>query len=32
MLLYPLTVFEIQKWYQNEPKSNGVYQEIIYLR
>ena len=22
---YPLTYFEIQKYYENEPKSNGVY-------
>ena len=25
MPLYPLTNFEIQKYYQNEPKCNGVY-------
>ena len=25
MTPYPLTNFEIQKYYQNEPKSNGVY-------
>ena len=25
MLLHPLTDFEIQKHYQNDPKSNGVY-------
>ena len=25
MLPYPLTNFEIQKYYQNEPKFNGVY-------
>ena len=25
MSLYPLTNFEIQKYYQNEPKFNGVY-------
>ena len=25
MLPHPLTYFEIQKYYQNEPKSNGVY-------
>ena len=24
MLLHPLTNFEIQKYYQNEPKFNGV--------
>ena len=24
MLHYPLTYFEIQKYYQNEPKFNGV--------
>ena len=25
MPLHPLTCFEIQKYYQNEPKVNGVY-------
>ena len=25
MQLHPLTNFEIQKYYQNEPKFNGVY-------
>ena len=25
MLPHPLTSFEIQKYYQNEPKFNGVY-------
>ena len=25
MLPYPLTNFEIQKYYQNEPRFNGVY-------
>ena len=25
MLLHPLTNFEIQKYYQNEPKFNGVF-------
>ena len=25
MLPHPLTNFEIQKYYQNEPKINGVY-------
>ena len=25
MLLHPLTNFKIQKYYQNEPKFNGVY-------
>ena len=25
MQFYPLTNFEIQKYYQNEPKFNGVY-------
>ena len=25
MLPYPLTNFEMQKYYQNEPKFNGVY-------
>ena len=36
MLPHPLTNFEIQKYYQNEPRFNGVYSfafilEIIYL-
>ena len=25
MLPHPLTIFEIQKYYQNEPKFNGIY-------
>ena len=25
MLPHPLTYFEIQKYYQNEPRFNGVY-------
>ena len=25
MLLHPLTYFEMQKYYQSEPKFNGVY-------
>ena len=25
MLPHPLTTFEIQKYYQNEPKFNGIY-------
>ena len=31
---HPLTNFEIQKYYQNEPKFNGVYSrhKIIYLK
>ena len=32
MLPPPLTNFEMQKYYQNEPKFNGVTQEIIYLK
>ena len=38
MLLYTLTNLEIQKYYQNEPKFNGVYSrnnlpktKVIYL-
>ena len=31
MLPYPLTDFEIEKYYQNEPKFNDVYSKIIYL-
>ena len=30
--LQPLTNFEIQKYYKNEAKFNGVFQEIIYLK
>ena len=29
MLPYPLTNFEIQKYYQNEPKFNGAYSRNI---
>ena len=29
---HPLTNFEIQKYYENEPKFNGVIQEISYLK
>ena len=29
---HPLTNFEIQKYYQNEPKFNGIYSEVIYLK
>ena len=30
---HPLTNFEIQKYYQNEPRFNGVIEiEIIYLK
>ena len=29
---HPLPNTEIQKYYQNEPKFNGVIQEIIYLK
>ena len=32
MLLHPLTNFEIQKYYQNEPKINGVYSKNNYLK
>ena len=28
----PLTNFEIQKYFENEPRFNAVFQEIIYLR
>ena len=28
---HPLTNFELQKYYQNEPRFNGVFQEISYL-
>ena len=31
MPLHALTNFEIQNYYQNEPRFNGVFQEIIYL-
>ena len=29
---HPLTNFEIQKYYQNEPRFNDVFQEIICLK
>ena len=29
---HPLTNFEIQKYYKNEPRFNGVFKEIIYLK
>ena len=29
---HPLTNFEIQKYYKNEPRFNGVFQGIIYLK
>ena len=29
---HPLTDFEIQRYYKNEPRFNGVFQEIIYLK
>ena len=29
---HPLTSFEIQKYYQNEPRFNGVYCRDIYLK
>ena len=32
MLLRPLTSFEIQKYYQNEPKFNGFYSRNIFLK
>ena len=32
MLHYHLKNFEIQRYYKNEPKFNGVFQEIIYLK
>ena len=32
MLPHPLTNFEIQKYYQNEPRFNGVIPEIIYKK
>ena len=31
MLPHPLTNFEIQKYYQNEPKFNGIYSSFIYI-
>ena len=32
ILPYPLTNFKIQKYYKNEPRFNGVFLEIIYLK
>ena len=32
MTPHPLTNFEIQKYYQNEPKLNGVYSRNVYLK
>ena len=29
---HPLTNFDIQKYYKNEPRFNGVFLEIIYLK
>ena len=29
---HPLTNFEIKKCYENEPKVNGIYSEMIYLK
>ena len=29
--LHPLTNFKIQKYYQNEPRFDGIILEIIYL-
>ena len=29
---HPLTSFERQKYYQNKPRLNSVFQDIIYLR
>ena len=29
---HPLTNFEIQKYNENEPRFNGVFREIIYLK
>ena len=28
---HPLTNFELEMYYQNEPRLNGFFQEIIYL-
>ena len=28
---HTLTIFEVQKYYQNEPKFNEIIHEIIYL-
>ena len=32
MPLHPLTNFEIHKYYESEPKFNGVYSKMIYLK
>ena len=32
ILPQPLTNFEIEKYYKNEPRFNGVFEEIIYLK
>ena len=32
MLLHPLTNFEIQSYYQNEPKFNGTYSRNTLLK
>ena len=32
MPLHPLTNFEIQNYYQKEPKINGIIQETTYLK
>ena len=32
MLIHPLQNFEIQKYYQNKPKLNGVYSSNTYLK
>ena len=32
MLLHPLSNFEVQRYYQNKPRFNGVYQEIIQIK
>ena len=32
MLPYPLTSFEIHKYYQEKPKLNGVYSENNFLK
>ena len=31
MAPHPLTNFEIQNYYQNEPRFNGVYSRPVYL-
>ena len=32
ILPHPLTSFEMQKYYKNEPRFNGFFQEKIYLK